>query len=293
MVQYITTDVLKIGYYDYGPPKGTPVLLLHGFPYDVHAYDQVSGLLVAQGCRVIVPYLRGYGNTRFLSAETLRSGQQAALAHDLLSLMDALEIDTALLAGFDWGGRAACIVAALWPERVHGLVTVGGYNIQNIRQSTIPATPENEYRSWYQYYLHSERGRTGLLQHRDTFCRLLWQLWSPTWEFTEHIFRQSALSFENPDFVAVVTHSYRHRFGLVAGPPCYDETERLLSAQPDITVPTLVIDGGNDGVAPIGGSLHHRDRFTAHFAHRLFPGVGHNPPQEAPEDFAQAVLALL
>jgi pimeloyl-ACP methyl ester carboxylesterase len=268
------------------------VLLLHGFPYDVHSFDEVVPFLVSAGCRVIIPYLRGYGPTRFLSANTPRSGQQAVLAHDLLALMDALTIADAVLAGYDWGGRAACIVAALWPERARGLVSAGGYNIQDIPGSIKPQTPENEFRYWYQYYFHSERGRAGLVQNRRDFCRLLWRLWSPTWDFDEETYAQTAASFDNPDFVEVVIHSYRHRFALAPGDPAVEKTEQSLTKQPKISVPTIVLDGNADGVAPIGGSEHHDRFFTGRYERRVIPGVGHNLPQEAPRVFAEAVLSL-
>jgi pimeloyl-ACP methyl ester carboxylesterase len=293
MLKEIEAGVLRIGYFDHGPSEGIPVLLLHGFPYDVHAYDAVSPLLVAKGCRVITPYLRGYGPTRFLSAETPRSGQQAVLAHDLLALMDALGIQRAVLAGYDWGGRAACISAALWPERVRALVSVGGYNIQDIPGAVEPQRPEDEYRFWYQYYFHSERGRAGLARHRREFCKLLWRLWSPTWDFTEQDFNRSAASFDNPDFIAVVIHSYRHRYGLVPGDPIAEATEELLSQQPKISVPTTALDGEDDGVALSGGSADHQRFFTGPYERRVIPGAGHNLPQETPGEFAQAVLSLV
>lgn len=292
ILKKIQAGVLEIAYFDDGSLDDTPVILLHGFPYDVHSYDKVTPVLVASGCRVITPYLRGYGPTQFLYEDTPRSGQQAVLAHDLLSLMDSLEIGKAVLAGYDWGGRAACIVAALWPQRVHGLVSVGGYNIQDIPGAAKPQTPENEYRYWYQYYFHSERGRLGLSQNRGDLCKLLWKLWSPTWNFTDKEFKQTAVSFENPDFVDVVIHSYRHRFGLVPGDPAVKETERRLTQKPKISVPSVTIDGDEDGVAPLGGSKDHHSLFTGKHEHRVFYGVGHNPPQEIPHEFAEAVLAL-
>jgi len=289
----IDAGVLSVSYEESGPSSGTPVLLLHGFPYDVHAYEDVTPLLVASGCRVLTPYLRGYGPTRFLRADTPRSGQQAALAHDLLSFLDALGIASGILAGYDWGGRAACIVAALWPERARGLVSGGGYNIQNISDSATPQAPEHEYRLWYQYYFHSERGRAGLEQHRHEFCKLLWRLWSPNWHFDDQTYMRTATSFENPDFVEVVIHSYRHRFALAPGDPAVEETERRLAAQARIRVPTLVIDGGCDGVMPVGGSTGHERYFLGAYERRVVPGAGHNLPQEAPRDFANAVLSLL
>ncbi len=269
------------------------MVLLHGFPYDVHAYDAVTPILAAAGCRVITPYLRGYGPTRFLSAETLRSGQQAVLARDLLALMDALAIPRAVLAGYDWGGRAACIVAALWPERVRGLVTGGGYNIQDIPGASRPQAPENEFRHWYQYYFHGERGRAGLEQNRHALCRLLWRLWSPNWQFDDATYQRTAMSFDNPDFVEVVIHSYRHRFGLVHGDPAVEDTERRLTAQPQIAVPAVALDGGGDGVMPLGGSERHGRFFATKYERRVIPMVGHNLPQEAPQEFAAAVLSVV
>lgn len=293
MLHVVEAGVLKVAYHQYGPTDGVPVVLLHGFPYDVHAYGEVGNYLAANGCRVIVPYLRGYGPTRFLRAETPRSGQQAALAHDLLALMDALGIARAVLAGHDWGGRAACIVAALWPERVRALVTVGGYNIQDISGAGRPISPENEYRFWYQYYFHSERGRAGLDENRRQFCRLLWQLWSPTWIFSDEVFERTAASFDNPDFVEVVIHSYRHRFGLVPGDPAVEATEQRLALLPKIGVPTVSFDGEDDGVLPLGGSAGHRPFFTGPYRYRALSTIGHNLPQEAPGEFAAAVLELL
>ncbi|RPH37900.1 MAG: alpha/beta hydrolase [Desulfobulbaceae bacterium] len=293
MLKFIQAGVLKVAYYDHGPSNGDRVILLHGFPYDVHAFDTVSDSLVAKGCRVLIPYLRGYGPTQFLSADTPRSGQQAVLAHDLLAFMDALEISRAVLAGYDWGGRAACILAALWPDRVSGLVSVGGYNIHDIPGSVKPQIPENEYRFWYQYYFHSERGRAGLSENRREFCKLLWRLWSPTWKFTDEEFNQTASSFDNPDFVDVVIHSYRHRYGLVPGDPSVDETEQRLTQLPKISVPSIILDGLDDGVLPIGGSSGHRHFFTGPYEHRTIPGVGHNLPQEAPGEFVKAVLSLV
>lgn len=293
MLKTIDAGALNTAYLDHGPAGGEPVVvLLHGFPYDVHAFDEVTKILTAGGCRVLTPYLRGFGPTRFLVRETCRSGQQAALASDVIEFMNALAIPRAVLAGFDWGGRAACVVAALWPQRVRGLVSVGGYNIQDIAASVEPQLPENEYRLWYQYYFHGERGRAGLAQNRDALCRLLWRLWSPTWDFGSEVYERTAAAFTNPDFVDVVIHSYRHRFGLVPGAPEYDEIERRLAAQPKIAVPTIGIDGAADGVFPLGGSQHHERFFSGRYERRVLDGVGHNVPQEAPEEFASAVLSL-
>jgi len=265
--------------------------LLHGFPYDIHAYDSVAAALAAEGARVIVPYLRGFGPTRFLAPDTPRSGQQAALGADLLALLDGLGIASAVLAGYDWGGRAACVVAALWPERVRGLVSYNSYNIQDVAKSSEPGTPENEYGIWYQYYFHSERGRAGLVKDRRSFCRLLWRLWSPTWQFDDATFDQTADAFDNPDFVDVVIHSYRHRFALVAGDPALEAIERRLAARPDIAVPTVTLDGAADGIRP-GGTAAHAAHFTGRHEHRVIDNAGHNLPQEIPHAFTEAVLTV-
>jgi pimeloyl-ACP methyl ester carboxylesterase len=289
-ISNIDAGVLNVTYIESGPADGWPVVLLHGFPYDVHAYDEVSPILAAQGARVIVPYLRGYGPTRFLKPDTPRSGQQGALGADLLALLDALRIEKAVVAGYDWGGRAACVVSALWPERVRGLVSVQSYNIQNIARSGRPAAPEDEHRFWYQYYFHSERGRAGLEQNRYDFCKLLWRLWSPKWDFPDETYDRTARAFDNPDFVDVVIHSYRHRFALAPGDPAYDDIERRLAEQPPITVPAITIDGDADGVLGPVGTARSAPKFTGPYEYRLFQGIGHNVPQEAPAKFADAVL---
>ena len=292
-LHHVEAGVLDIAYFETGPADGPPVLLMHGFPYDIHTYAEVAPMLAAQGCRVIVPYLRGYGETRFLASDTPRSGEQAALGADLLALMDALHIPRAVLAGYDWGGRAACVVAALWPERCAGLVSFNSYNIQNIARGMEPDTAENEYKYWYQYYFHSERGRAGLAKDRRGVTRLLWKLWSPTWSFDEATFERSAIAFDHPDFVDVVIQSYRHRFGLVPGDPAYAHIERRLAEQPAISVPTITFDGADDGVRdPVDASAH-AARFTGPRSHRVVPGVGHNMPQEVPRVFADAVLELV
>ncbi len=292
MLKQIEAGTLRIAYREQGEPDGWPVILLHGFPYDVHAYDEVAPKLAAHGARVITPWLRGYGPTRFLSLDTPRSGQQAALGADLLALMDALGVQKAVLGGYDWGGRAACIVAALWPERVEGLVTGNGYNIQNLATAHHPAPPEAEHRLWYQYYLHGERGAAGLAKHRQAFCKLLWAQWSPDWRFADTTFAHTAAAFDNPDFAAVVVHSYRHRYRLVEGDPALEEIEARLAAQPPIGVPTISLDGGSDGVAYPGGSQRDAAHFTGPFQQRTLPHVGHNLPQEAPAAFAEAVLEV-
>jgi len=290
MIHIVRAGQLDIAYLDQGPRKAPVVLLLHGFPFDVLAYADVAAILVKAGRRVITPYLRGFGPTRFISPDTPRSGQQAALAFDLLSLMDALDVPQAVLAGYDWGGRAACIVSALHPNRVTGLVTGNGYNLQNIPAAAVPADPAAESRMWYQYYLHGARGEAALHLHRQAFCRLLWQMWSPTWQFSHATFSATATSFENPDFVAVVVHSYRHRFSLVAGDPALNQWEAALAQQPSIKVPSISLDGDSDGLLAAGGSAHHAPHFTVSYGYRVLPGIGHNIPQEAPSAFAQAVL---
>lgn len=292
MLKHIAAGVLDVAYAESGDPAGWPVVLLHGFPYDIHAYGEVAPILARAGARVIVPYLRGYGPTRFLSAATPRSGQQASLGRDLLDLLDALSIPRAIVAGYDWGGRAACILAALWPDRAAGLVSVNGYNIQDIARSGEPADPEAELRYWYQYYFHGERGRAGLTRNRRAFCRLLWRLWSPTWAFDDATFERTAPAFDNADFVDVVIQSYRHRFALAKGDPAVEEIELALSRLPPITVPAITLDGDADGVATIGGTAGHARRFTGGHEHRVVPRVGHNLPQEAPETFARAILDL-
>jgi pimeloyl-ACP methyl ester carboxylesterase len=288
MVETIDAGVLSVAYLEYGSASGWPCILGHGFPYDPHAYSDAAPILAEAGARVIVPYLRGYGPTRFLKAKTPRSGEQAALGADLLALMEALRIERAVLGGYDWGGRAACVVAALWPERVIALVSGNSYNIQNIARAMEPATPSEEAAFWYQYYFHNERGRRGLEKDRRGIARLLWRMWSPTWTFDEATFERTAEAFDNPDFVEVVIHSYRHRYGLAAGDPAYAAIEARLAAQPPIAIPAITIDGDADGVNP--GTSHHSRKFTGPHEHRAFSGAGHNLPQERPEQWARAVL---
>jgi pimeloyl-ACP methyl ester carboxylesterase len=292
-MKHIETNQLCIAYWDIGPSNGKPIFLMHGFPYDVHSYDVVSERLAEQGFRCIVPFLRGYGPTTFKSPDILRSGQQAALGSDLLSLMDALDVPEAFVGGYDWGGRAACIVAALWPERVCGLVSCGvGYNIQNIANARNPAPPAEEYRYWYQYYFHTERGRAGLSLNRHELCELIWRLWSPTWKFDEATFNQTAMAFDNPDFVEIVIHSYRHRFGGISGDPTLDEIESKLVDQPNITVPSIVLLGGDDGVDPPMTFDDDAPHFTGRYERQIVSGAGHNLPQEMPGAFVDAVVAL-
>ncbi|MEM7404102.1 MAG: alpha/beta hydrolase [Pseudomonadota bacterium] len=292
MFKRTQTSDLDIAYLESGDPLGTPAIMLHGFPYDVRSYAEVAPILARAGLRVIVPYLRGYGPTTFRSEQTLRSGEQAVLGNDLREFMDSLDIGAALLGGYDWGGRAACIVSALWPDRSLGLVSCNGYNMQNIARANAPAHPEIEHRYWYQYYFHSERGRAGLAKFRYDYCKLLWQLWSPNWQFDDDTYAASAASFDNPDFVDVVIHSYRHRYGLVAGDDRVATVEAALAAQPDISVPTIAIDGAGDGVMPPEGCTSHARHFSGPYERRVIPLVGHNVPQEAPEAFAEAVLDL-
>jgi pimeloyl-ACP methyl ester carboxylesterase len=289
----VRTKTLEIAYEDSGPEAGTPVLLMHGFPYDPRAYDGVVPLLVAAGCRTIVPYLRGYGPTRFLSADTQRSGQQGAIGHDLLELMDALALPKSALVGFDWGGRAACVAAALWPERVLCLVSTGGYNIQNIAASVQPRAPQQEHRAWYQYYFHTERGRAGLTANRHEFCKLLWQLWSPNWKFDDATYDRTAVSFDNPDFVDIVIHSYRHRYGYAPGDPDLEWVEQRLAATPAISVPTIALYGGGDGVSGRPNPQTQPRFFSGSIEHRVIPEIGHDTPQEAPAAVAAAVLDLV
>jgi pimeloyl-ACP methyl ester carboxylesterase len=287
----VRAGVLDVAYERPGDPAGWPVVLLHGFPYDPRCFDAAVAALVPAGADVVVPYLRGYGPTEFLDSGTPRSGQQAALAHDLAALIGALRLESPIVAGFDWGGRAACLVAALWPTTVGGLITVDGYNVQNIAAANTPAAPSTESTLWYQYYLHGERGRAGLDAYRRDFVRLLWSQWSPTWHFTDADFDASAPSFDNPDFVDVVVHSYRHRFGLVAGDPAYDATERLIADQPIITVPTIVLDCADDGLGPPETLAVHQTHFSHLIGHRVV-AAGHNLPQERPDAFAAAVNDL-
>ena len=287
-VKEIKAGVLAVTYHEFGSASGWPCFLMHGFPYDVQAYTNVAVKLEASGARVIVPYMRGYGPTRFLSGATPRSGEQAAFGADLLALMDALQIPCAVLGGYDWGGRAACVVAALWPHRVTALISGNSYNIQNISRSMEPAAPAAEAAYWYQYYFHSERGRRGLIKDRRGIARLLWELWSPNWGFSQEDFDITASSFDNPDFVDIVIHSYRHRYGLVPGDPALKEIEHRLSLQPEISVPAICIDGTGDGVS--GLTKSHSVKFTGPYEYRTFEKAGHNLPQERPGDWAAAVL---
>ena len=288
----IRTPTLEIAYEEHGDAKAPPVVLMHGFPDDVRTWDGVAAPLAATGRRVIVPYLRGYGPTRFLDSETPRSGEQAALGRDLMDLIEALGLERPLLVGYDWGGRAACIVAALWPERVRALVSVNGYNIQNIAAAARPASALDEYRYWYQWYFNTARGRAGLEQNRRELCRLLWRLWSPNWSFDDATFARTAASFDNPDFVAVVVHSYRHRYAAVPGDPALAAIEERLVAQPRIAVPAVVLHGECDAVDPPEGSADAERFFAGPYRREIVPVAGHFLPREAPEPVRRAVQEL-
>ncbi len=288
----VETPVLDIAYEESGPPGGDVIILMHGFPDDPRTWDGVVPALAAAGRRVLVPYMRGYGPTRFRDAATPRSGQQATFGDDLRAFMDALGIGRATLVGYDWGGRACCIVAALWPERVRHLVSVGGYNIQNIAKSGRPASPGEEYAYWYQWYFNMERGRAGLAADRRGICRLLWRLWSPNWQFDEAIFARTAGSFDNPDFVQVVIHSYRHRHRMAPDDPRLAGIEEQLAKLPPISVPTIVLHGEADGVDPVAGSERHARLFTGPYERRVVPVAGHFLPREAPAAFLAAIETL-
>jgi pimeloyl-ACP methyl ester carboxylesterase len=289
----VDAGVLNISYYEEGPAHGPAVVLLHGFPYDIHSFVDVAPELAANGCRVIVPYLRGYGPTRFLDAKTSRSGQQAAIGVDLIALIDALKIQRAVFAGYDWGGRAACIGAALWPDRCAGLVSVNGYLIQDIARAMTPAKPAREIAYWYQYYFQIERGRAGLAANRREIAQILWRQWSPNWQFDEATFERTAMAFDNPDYVDVVIHSYRHRYGLAEGEARYADLERRLAAHPVIAPPTITLDGDADGVNPATDGKAHATKFGRRLAHRVIAHAGHNLPQEEPEAFAAAVMEVM
>jgi pimeloyl-ACP methyl ester carboxylesterase len=292
MQRAIRTPTLEIAYLESGPADGQAAILLHGFPDDPHCYDQVAPKLAAAGFRVLVQWLRGNGPTRFLDAATPRSGQQAALGADLRDFMDALDIHQATLAGYDWGGRAACIVSALWPERVHGLVSITGYNIQSIATANRPQSASQEHRFWYQWYFHTPRGRAGLEQNRRDICRLLWRLWSPNYQFDDATYELTAKSFDNPDFVDVVIQSYRHRYGNASGDPVLEPIEQRLAAAPPISVPTINLHGAADGVDPPESADPDVKHFGGPYVRRVIPHAGHFLPREAPDAVAQAVQEL-
>jgi pimeloyl-ACP methyl ester carboxylesterase len=289
-LKQIDAGVLNVGYVETGAAGGPPVLLLHGWPYDIHSFVDVAPLLAAAGYRVIIPYLRGYGTTRFLSADTFRNGEPAAVAADIVALMDALRIEKATLAGFDWGARTANIIAALWPERCKSMVSVSGYLIGSQEAGKIPLPPKAELDWWYQYYFATERGRLGYEKNRHDFAKLIWQLASPKWSFDDATFDRSARAFDNPDHVGITIHNYRWRLALAEGEPKYDDLERRLAAGPVVTVPTITMEGDANG-APHPDPSAYAKKFSGKYSHRLITGgIGHNLPQEAPQAFAQAVI---
>jgi pimeloyl-ACP methyl ester carboxylesterase len=286
----VHTDLLEIAYAEYGPASGPVAVLLHGWPYDIHAFEEVAPALAAKGYRVIVPYLRGYGTTRFLDAATKRNGQPGALATDTVAMMDALGIRSAILGGFDWGARTCDIIAALWPDRVRGLVAVSGYLIGSQAAGQMPLPPEAELQWWYQYYFATERGRAGYAKYRKEFSKLIWRIASPKWAFDDATFDRSAAAFDNADHVEVVIHNYRWRLGLAEGEPRYDAIEQQLAKAPVITVPTITMEGDANG-APHPPPASYAAKFTGRYEHRLISGgIGHNLPQEAPAAFVQAML---
>jgi pimeloyl-ACP methyl ester carboxylesterase len=287
-LKQIDAGLLNVGYAEAGPANGTPVILLHGWPYDIHSYVDVAPLLAARGYRAIVPFLRGYGSTRFLSAETFRNGQQSVVAIDIINLMDALKIKQAIVAGFDWGSRTAGIMAALWPERCKALVAVSGYLITNVKAQAAPLPPKAELGWWYQYYFSTARGEIGYAKYTDDFNKLIWTIVSPKWHFTDAIYERTAAAFANPDQVAIVIHNYRWRLGLAKGEAKYDSFENRLFQGPVITVPTITIASDFDGPAKSGAA--YRNKFSGKYQHRILDGIGHNVPQEAPQSFAQAVV---
>jgi pimeloyl-ACP methyl ester carboxylesterase len=292
VLKQIDAGVLNIGYAETGPADGPVVMLLHGWPYDIHSFVEVTPLLAAAGYRVIVPYLRGYGTTRFLSSDTFRNAQQSVLAVDIIALMDALNVEKAVLGGFDWGARTAGIIAALWPERCKALVAVSGYLIGNREVGKMPLPPKDELAWWYQYYFATERGRAGYEANRHDFNKLIWQIASPRWDFDDATFDRSAASFDNPDHVAIVIHNYRWRLSLADGDPQYDDLERRLAEGPVITVPTITLESDANG-APHPDPASYARKFSGQYTHRIITGgIGHNLPQEAPRDFAQAIVVV-
>jgi pimeloyl-ACP methyl ester carboxylesterase len=292
-VPTVRTPILEIGYEEWGDAAGVPVVLLHGFPDDAHAWSEVAPPLAAQGCRVLAPYLRGYGPTRFRDATAPRMAQQAAIGQDLVDFLDALGIERAALGGYDWGGRAACITAILAPARVRALVTIGGYNVQNTIAAPVPASALQERANWYQWYFNTERGHLGLEKNRREICRLLWRDWSPGWRFDDATFEQAAAAFDNPDFVPVVIHSYRHRYRNAPGEPRFDAIERRLAERPRIDVPSVILHGRDDGVDPPARSEKHPALFPAGTERRVIPDAGHFLPREQPGAVVDALRSLL
>lgn len=286
----VDAGVLNVGYVELGPSGGRPVVLLHGWPYDIHSFVDVAPILATAGYRVVVPYLRGYGHTRFLAADTFRNGQPSALAMDITAFMDSLRIDKAILAGFDWGARTANIIGALWPQRCKAMVSVSGYLIGNQQAGKTPLPPSAEYQWWYQYYLATERGRMGYDKYRHDFAKLIWRLASPKWQFDDATFDRSAAAFDNPDHVDIVVHNYRWRLALAPGEPTYEALEKKLAQGPVITVPTITLEGDANGAPHLNPSAY-APKFAGKYAHRnISGGIGHNLPQEAPQAFAQAVI---
>jgi pimeloyl-ACP methyl ester carboxylesterase len=291
-LKQIDAGVLNVGYAETGSPNGPAVILLHGWPYDIHSYVDVAPLLASAGYRVIIPYLRGYGTTRFLSSETVRNGQPSVVAVDIIALMDALKVEKATLAGFDWGARTANIIAALWPERCKAMVSVSGYLIGSQQSGKMPLPPKAELEWWYQFYFATERGRAGYDKYRHDFAKLIWQTASPKWDFDDATFDRSAAAFDNPDHVAIVIHNYRWRLGLAEGEPKYDDLDKRLAGGPVITVPTITLEGDANG-APHPDASSYAKKFSGKYAHRIINGgVGHNLPQEAPQAFAEAVVEV-
>ena len=291
-LKQIDAGVLNVGYAEAGHADGRVVILLHGWPYDIYSYVDVAPLLASAGYRVIIPYLRGYGTTRFLASETVRNGQQSVIAVDIIALMDALKIEKATIGGYDWGARTANIIAALWPERCKAMVSVSGYLIGSVAANKMPLPPKAELQWWYQYYFATERGRAGYEQHRHDFAKLIWQIASPKWDFDDATFDRSAAAFDNPDHVSIVIHNYRWRLGLAEGEPKYDELEKRLAEGPVITVPTITLEGDANG-APHPDPSSYARKFSGKYANRIITGgVGHNLPQEAPQAFAEAVVEV-
>lgn len=291
-LKQVNAGLLNVGYVEAGPANGTPVILLHGWPYDIHSYETVAPNLAAKGYHVIVPYLRGHGTTTFLSDTTFRNGQQAAVALDIIALMDVLKIDKAILGGYDWGARTADIIAALWPERTIGLVSVSGYLINNLERNKLPLSPKAEQGWWYQYYFATARGKAGYEANRNEFAKLIWKNVSPEWKFDEQTFQRSASAFNNPDYINIVIHNYRWRLSLEPGEAKYDVYEKKLAQSPVITVPAITLDGDADGVAPATDGAAYANKFTGKYKHLIVKGAGHNLPQEQPDAFSDAIVTV-
>jgi len=289
-IKQVKAGVLNVGYAEVGPANGQVVLLIHGWPYDINSFSEVAPLLAAKGYRVIMPYLRGYGTTRFLSDKTMRNGQQAAIAEDMIAFMDALKIDKAIIGGFDWGARTAVIIAALWPERCKALVSVSGYIVVNLESNQKPLSPVAEYGWWYQYYFATDRGKAGYAENTNEFNKLIWKLASPKWNFDDTTYARSAVAFNNPDHVAIVIHNYRWRLLLAQGEAKYDKLEKRLAERPDITVPTITISSDFDGAAADGKA--YANKFKGKYSHKILKGIGHNVPQEDPQSFANAIIEV-